>query len=159
MKTMVSGIAALVLLFAGAGQTRAGVIAADMDGFTVTADLEATIGWEFTLSTTITVTHLGVMGPGQLNGDHDIAIWASSGGAPLVQGTVLTTDPLTDLFRYTAVAPTVLGPGTYVIAAENDAKDVSGSEPRTFRRRPASPTSRGGMNSGSVCSFPPRSKP
>jgi hypothetical protein len=79
----------------------------------------ATIGWEFSISEPVTVTYLGVWDD---NGDglaenHDVGIWLSSGGAPLVTAVVTTSDPLTDGFRYTPITPTTLQPGTYVIGS------------------------------------------
>lgn len=79
----------------------------------------ATIGWEFTISASITVTALGVWdenGDG-LGEDHQVGIWASTGGVPLVSTTVTTTDPLIDGFRYNTITDYQLEPGTYVVGA------------------------------------------
>jgi hypothetical protein len=79
----------------------------------------ATIGWEFTISAPITVTALGVWdenGDG-LSEDHQVGIWASTGGAPLVSTSVTTTNPLIDGFRYNTISDYQLAPGTYVVGA------------------------------------------
>ena len=79
----------------------------------------ATIGWEFTVSEPINVTSLGVWdesGNG-FTDDHQVGIWLSSGGAPLVSTTVTSANQLTNGFRYQAIAPFTLQPGTYVIGS------------------------------------------
>jgi hypothetical protein len=84
------------------------------------------LGWEFTVSAPIQVTHLGVYDD-DLDGllfAHDVAIWSTAGSAALgsALGTATvpsgTTAPLTAQFRYVAlVTPFVLAPGSYIIGA------------------------------------------
>jgi hypothetical protein len=78
-----------------------------------------TLGWQFTLSQSITVTGLGAFDDSQdgLAESHDVGIWDSlgnlMGSATVASGT---TDPLLNQFRY-ASASFTLGPGTYNIGA------------------------------------------
>jgi hypothetical protein len=77
----------------------------------------ATLGWEFTVNSPITVTQLGVFDAGQdgLADSHPVGIF-DLGANLLVSGTVTTADPLTNQFRYINVAPTPLNAGqTYRI--------------------------------------------
>jgi len=48
------------------------------------ADLDQTLGWSFTVSTTVSVDALGFfdVGANGLSGDHIVALWSSGGGAP-----------------------------------------------------------------------------
>ncbi len=78
-----------------------------------------TLGWRFILNSTIAVTDLGFFDANQdgLGESHQVAIWDGSGSI-LVQGTVGTSAPLDNKFRYVSVAGTVLNPGqTYTIGA------------------------------------------
>jgi hypothetical protein len=78
-------------------------------------------GWEFSITSPISVTELGLLdssGSG-LSASHEIGIW-SSGGTLEGSGTVAsgTTDPITGGFRYTTLSqPIILQAGTYTIAA------------------------------------------
>jgi len=81
-----------------------------------------TLGWEFTVSSDITVTAVGVFDAGKdgLAESHSVGLWTSA-GAPLfvpvdVPGGTLGT--LDGYFRYVSVTPTLLLAGeTYVIGA------------------------------------------
>jgi hypothetical protein len=79
-----------------------------------------TLGWSFTVNSTVTVYDLGVFDSGgeALLESHDVGIWNSS-GTLLASTTVAsgTTDPLFDGFRYAGITPIVLTPGTYTIGA------------------------------------------
>ncbi len=81
---------------------------------------DTTLGWQFSLSSTISVTDLGFFdadGDGLAN-DHGIGIWTSVG---VLQGSAVvpagTSAALLDGFRFVAVTPFVLGPGDYAIGA------------------------------------------
>ncbi len=71
-----------------------------------------TLGWQFTVSQSITVTALGAFDDSQdgLNESHDVGIWDSLGNSmgstTVAAGTV---DPLVNQFRYSSC---VLQPGT-----------------------------------------------
>jgi hypothetical protein len=90
-----------------------------------------TLGFQFTVNSTITVTALGAFDSG-LDGlveSHDVGIWLT-GGALQTSATVDsgTADPLINQFRYKPVSPVTLTPGTYDIGAEWE----DGSDPNTF---------------------------
>ena len=88
-----------------------------------------TVGWEFTVSSAVTVTDLGIwdmsntgnpftnIGDG-LQAPHTVTIWTSAmapvATAVVPAGTVGTLD---NEFRFTSIAPTALLPGSYVIGA------------------------------------------
>ena len=74
----------------------------------------AMVGWSFMANADITVTSLGYYS--SYWESHPVGVW-HNGGALLGSGTVLTSDPSIDGFRYTSVAPISLLAGqTYVIA-------------------------------------------
>jgi len=81
-----------------------------------------TLGFEFTVTTDFTVGSLGVydsLEDGIAN-PANVAIWLSTGGAPLVSAVVPsgTAGTLDSYFRYVDIAPLVLSAGTsYVIGA------------------------------------------
>jgi hypothetical protein len=88
-----------------------------------------TLGWSFTLSSSILVTQLGLWdgagpGTGGSVGDgfgsaHDVTLWTSA-GVSLATATIPagTTANLVNDFRYVSLlSPTLLAPGTYVISA------------------------------------------
>ncbi|MFL6530613.1 MAG: hypothetical protein ACJ8KX_09105 [Chthoniobacterales bacterium] len=124
-------LVAATLLFAGLIQTRADTPALSSfsnDGGRGTAS-DVTLGWDFTLSNSVTVTSLGVWdgnngptnpfgpeGDGLLT-DHLVSIWTSTGSfvasvlVPAGGGTLLNG------FRYAAIAPTFLAAGKHVIGA------------------------------------------
>ena len=78
-----------------------------------------TLGWQFTLSQSVTVTGLGAFDDSQdgLAESHDVGIWDAMGN--LMGSTTVaagTVDPLVNQFRYASVSFT-LAPGTYEIGA------------------------------------------
>lgn len=79
----------------------------------------ASIGWEFSISEEITVTHLGVFDSGSdgLAESHEVGIFPAGVNSVIVSTTVTTADMLEDGFRYASISPTVLSPGSYVVAA------------------------------------------
>jgi hypothetical protein len=86
---------------------------------TLTGD-NHTFGWQFSLSKPVQVTSLGVYdlfaGDG-LAASHSIGLWTDT-GTLLTSATVAPSDPVEpDFFRYTAIPPLTLTPGTYVIGA------------------------------------------
>ena len=87
-----------------------------------------TAGWEFSLSSAITVVDLGVFDNSQANGlgeAHAVGIWNTS-GTLLVSGTVPagTAGTLINSFFYVGVTSTVLPAGTYIIATEYDTSNT-----------------------------------
>jgi hypothetical protein len=79
-----------------------------------------TLGWEFTLTTSIQVSSLAFYDDGEngLADSHQMGIWNST-GILLVSGSVQagTLSPLVNQWREVTVTPTVLGPGNYFIGA------------------------------------------
>ena len=77
-----------------------------------------TFGWQFTLSSTVTVTGLGYFDAGNdgLFDSHPVGIFDGN-GVLLVSATVPsgTSGTLQEGFRFTTAATTVLGPGFYTI--------------------------------------------
>jgi hypothetical protein len=79
---------------------------------------DITAGYSFTVLRTIQVNALGFYdwdGDG-LNMAHSVGLWNSS-GTLLASALVDSASRLEDLFRYTDVAPILLGPGTYTLGA------------------------------------------
>jgi hypothetical protein len=82
-----------------------------------------TVGWEFDVLSSVTVTGLGWYDQG-LNGladSHEVGIWNSTGTTLLTSALVAagTTDPLDGLFRTVGITPIVLSPGEYIVGGEN----------------------------------------
>ena len=89
------------------------------DGVVLEARVDATFGYAFTLSSSVTVTQLGIwdqFGDG-LGQSHAVTIWTSS-GMQEVQATIPagTGTTLTNGFRYVSIVPFTLAAGTYTIA-------------------------------------------
>jgi hypothetical protein len=80
-----------------------------------------TIGWQFTLSSPVTVTELGFLdanGSAGLSNSHPVGIWNGSGvllGSTTVPAGTGAT--LLDGFSFESVTPFALGAGTYTIGA------------------------------------------
>ena len=86
------------------------------------SNFNQTVGWEFDVVSTTSVTGLGWYDQGAdgLQLAHTVGIWDSIGNllasAIVGQGT---TDPLDGLFRTAAITPILLAPGTYVVGGQN----------------------------------------
>jgi hypothetical protein len=78
---------------------------------------DATIGWQFTLATSVTVTELGFLtSTGSLHDSHPVGIWNSSGtllGSATVPAGAAAT--LVDGFDFVSIPSLVLGPGSYAM--------------------------------------------
>ncbi|MDR4470452.1 MAG: VPLPA-CTERM sorting domain-containing protein [Nitrospira sp.] len=84
-----------------------------------------TLGWKFSVTAPTSVTALGVYDSGQdgLAGPAQVGLWLASGGAPLVETTIVagTSATLDGYFRFVPVASTALTPGTeYIMGAHLD---------------------------------------
>lgn len=84
-----------------------------------------TLGWKFSVTAPTSVTALGVYDSGQdgLAGPAQVGLWLASGGAPLVETTIVagTSATLDGYFRFVPVASTALTPGTeYIVGAHLD---------------------------------------
>ncbi|HKQ39271.1 MAG TPA: PEP-CTERM sorting domain-containing protein [Verrucomicrobiae bacterium] len=124
----IASFAAALLALAPWQPGRADTIALDFTGggglFPVSPQ---TVGWAFTLNTSVTVTNLGLYdtpndptvpatnppGDGLLE-SHPVTIWTSA-GVQVAQATVDNSGTLVDGFRYVSIAPTMLAAGNYVI--------------------------------------------
>jgi hypothetical protein len=81
-----------------------------------------TLGWGFSLSQPVTVTDLGYFdGNSGLTDSHPVGIWDSLGSL-IAQATVPsgTAGDLVSGFRFAAIAPVVLGAGSYTIGGYAD---------------------------------------
>jgi hypothetical protein len=87
-----------------------------------------TDGWEFTISSAITVTDLGIYdyswaftGPPGLGESHAVGLWDNSGNL-LVSATIPsgTSAAILNNFRYVGVSSVLLPAGTYFFGAEYD---------------------------------------
>jgi len=86
------------------------------------ANFNQTVGWEFDVTSPITVTGLGWydQGGNGLSTAHEVGIWDLSGD--LVASVLVgagTTDPLDGLFRTASVTPIVLSAGDYIVGGQN----------------------------------------
>lgn len=101
-------------------------------------------GWQFTLSTTVTVTDLGFFDNGNngLVNSHQVGLWNSAGSllasttlASGLSGTsVVASASGLGAYRYNGVSPVVLTPGTYSVGAsyitgDSDAVIINASNP------------------------------
>lgn len=79
-----------------------------------------TLGWQFSTSAPITVTHLGLFDDAQdgLSERHDLGLWDSD-GVLLAFATIGagTSAPLSAQFRYVDIIDVVLAAGTYQVGA------------------------------------------
>ena len=119
MKTLFLAPIILVLL-AWTASVSANVAVIDFEGVSSARVTDCcTLGWEFTLTQDITVTHLGIYDYDDNNGfdRHDIGLWQVSDQALLTSGTVRWDSELVDGFRYDDVEDVLLTAGpTYVVA-------------------------------------------
>ena len=119
-KSFVGLLFAVALMAWSPLQTRAETIAFSISGGpTLTNGRgDLTLGYAFTLSSSITVTNLGLFDFGNdgLNTSHSVTIWTNT-GTQLVQATIPagTGGTLINGFRYVSIAPFTLAAGTYTI--------------------------------------------
>jgi hypothetical protein len=120
MRHVISRLAALVLLFAGVEQSRAGVLALEFaSGGLSSIGGNASVGWSFTTNTAISITALDAWNVAGAAGS-PVRLY-NSGGTTLASATVLNTDPAigapTSFFSH-AINPVPLAAGTYYIAED-----------------------------------------
>ena len=118
-------VAALIALCPLA--TRANTIALDFTGGDATlADGDLTVGWGFTLSSSVLLTDLGLWDgpnlPGGSIGDgfaqsHVVTIWTSTGIQVAQAAIPAGTGTEINNFLYVSISPTMLTAGSYVIGA------------------------------------------
>jgi hypothetical protein len=132
---------ALIVAFLAA----AAVARADFAAMAVTADplntfndhLGYSLGYEFKMSSTQTVSQLGYFDNGLITESHSVGIYAA-GGTLLISATVSSTDPLTANFRYHSIAPITLTAGqTYFIAGVSGIVDDYAFTPIAFSSDPS----------------------
>jgi hypothetical protein len=121
---VVAGLCALAQFVVVSNSARADV-ALDFGGSAFRIDNNTTFGWSFTLSSAVFVTNLGYFDftADGLDDAHPVAIWSGAGGTPLAFATVPagTGAALLNNFRYVAIAPVFLPPGTYTIGGYSPA--------------------------------------
>src|SRR5688500_7383970 len=124
---LVSALAAGLLVAAASPALRADTPALSLTGGTFKNDVAASVGYEFTVSQTISVTQLGYYnglsatgGPGfqsnvqGVNDSHEVGIYDNAG---VLQGSKVTvtydgTPAAAGSFIYVPVTPFTLNPGT-----------------------------------------------
>lgn len=112
-------MAVLVVLMYGSARADQALISFSSDYQTGGAEVQ-TLGWEFTLSQSVVVTHLGLWdyGADGLNHSHLVTIWSTGAvKTRLVEGTVPDGGAPDSEWQWVSVTPTTLGPGTYRIGA------------------------------------------
>jgi hypothetical protein len=117
-KTIVS-LSSAVLLGIASMSASANPISAAVEyttGGTLSDSRAYTLGYEFTLTTSLNINALGYWNDGNTNA-HQVGIWDALGQL-LVSATVQGSDQLVGHFRYADISDYLLGPGTYVIAGE-----------------------------------------
>ncbi len=119
MRHVISGLAALVLLFAGVEQSRAGTLALEFTpGSTASIGANASVGWSFTTKAAISITALDAFNVAAAGSQ--VRLY-NSGGSTLASATVLNNDPIvgapTSFFSH-AISPVPLAAGTYFIAED-----------------------------------------
>lgn len=127
LNRLIPVVAAFVVTAVGAASAQAGTLALDFTGGAMAQPLnQQTLGWEFTLTRSLTVTHLGIFDTGAdgLAERHQVAIWNTSQSL-LTQATVTTGDlavastSTSGQWLFASLASSfVLGPGTYIIGAD-----------------------------------------
>jgi hypothetical protein len=116
------------------------------------------LGWEFTVggSANITVTQLGYFSNfgTALTETHDVGIYDTSMNL-LTSTTVLTTDPVSNLFAYHAIAPVTLSAGgTYWIMGTSGTVDPYTFTPTAFSTDPRITYNFDGFTVGGSLAFP-----
>lgn len=148
----------LVLLLVSAGAVSAATIGLTFTGgYTygyVTDPLPNTIGWEFVVSSPLSIGALGFfdIGDDGLTGSHPVSIWDSS-QTVVATATVGTGDPLASRYRWATITPVILSVGTYRIGAMIDDDDSYYSEADSITTMPGV-TYVGGVFSTGGFSYP-----
>ena len=127
LKRFIPLVAGFVVMTLGAASAHASTLAIDFTGgVAATPVATQTLGWEFTLTQSLTVTHLGIF---DIDADglaerHQVAIWDTAQSL-LAQATVTSGDlamassSSSGRWLFASLANSlVLGPGTYVIGAD-----------------------------------------
>jgi hypothetical protein len=127
LNRLIPVVAAFAVIVGGATAAHASTLALDFTGGVVATPVATqTLGWEFTLTRSLTVTHLGIfdVGADGLAERHQVAIWDTSQSL-LTQATVSTGDLVvaststSGQWIFASLASSfVLGPGTYIIGAD-----------------------------------------
>ena len=126
-------VALLVTAYTPANASAALIQALDFTGGSLAqSNANSTLGWEFRLSTTVTVTELGFFDEGGagLADSHQLGLWTSGGtllasttiGSGL-SGTAVVSGSGFGSFRYTPITAVVLTPGDYVLGASYGSDD------------------------------------
>jgi len=109
----------------GGGTLSAGTLGMDFSGgqqFSVGSF--PNVGWQFNVTTTVTLTALGIMdiGPNGLTDQHQVGLW-NDGGTLLAQTTITNASTVvasaygSGRWLFNDIAAQILAPGTYVVGA------------------------------------------
>ncbi len=125
LRTALAAVAASAALVLATSLPARADVALQFSSFSLRIDQQTTFGWAFTLSTPLVVTDLGYydFGSDGLSDAHPVAIWTSTGGAPLVTASVPAGmgGTLVNGSRYVPVTPTLLAAGSYTIGGYSPA--------------------------------------
>lgn len=83
---------------------------------TLTDSRAFTLGYQFTISSPMSINALGYWDDGKTN-NHQVGLW-TTGGTLITSATVLGTDTLVGHFRYADITDILLPAGSYVIGGE-----------------------------------------
>jgi hypothetical protein len=119
-------LAAVLVIHTSAGGRARGELALDFtDGSVGMSGLSGTLGWSFTVNSTITIGSLGLWNEGSqaLHSSHDVGLWTGTGS--LLATTTITTasSPVPSnsgdgQWLFNTITPLTLNPGSYVIGAQ-----------------------------------------
>jgi len=126
---------ALLTIFLGcnAVSARAGLLLDFTGGFDTTFGGNATVGWEFTVSSPMLLSGLGYFdfGANGLANAHDVGIWNSANPSLLLASTTVTSGstPVSSIsgagqWLFNSITSITLSPGTYVLGATIVANDT-----------------------------------
>ncbi|HEY3755005.1 MAG TPA: DUF4082 domain-containing protein [Opitutaceae bacterium] len=121
-------VAALAAPFAAANADQLGVQFSSPG--TTFQNGDWSLGYEFSVSAPLTVTGLAVYNAnfdsGPITVSDDVGLW-TQGGSLIASGTVAagTPDIVDPFFAAVAITPVVLGPGTYIVAAQNNGQNYA----------------------------------
>ena len=146
---MVEALCVGLVLWISAGSWAAADPAFETELFGAgSVDFTGSVGWQFTPTTNIVVTHLGFYDRDNngLATSHDLALYIGSSSTPLVSTTVpagtaglalgpVNTSPF-GVFRYAAITPTMLSSNTTYVVAGHTTGTSGGGDGYGFNPHP-----------------------
>ena len=133
-----AALVASVVLFGASARADFVALTVTPDPFnTINDHVGYSLGYEFKMNSTETVTQLGYFDDGLMTQSHAVGIYTTA-GTLLASTTVTTADALTANFRYHAIAPLTLSAGqTYVIAGVSGVLDPYAFNPTALSTDPS----------------------